>query len=254
MPSLTNTAISNLEIKERDYFVSDTNIKKLKIKVTPAGNKIFYLVWKKYGKLNKYRIAQFGEIGLPIARKRAEKLLSQISDDRNPLKERAKKIKAEKQDAVAILRTFLDEEYYPWAEYSQKSPDRTRQIMEFNFKSFMKQRMSSISKSDMDRWSRNRLAEGINPKTINRASSAIMAVLNKAVEWEILETNPLGGRKNLKTDKGVVRYLSSDEEARLLKVLEKETGQLPVLITLLLNTGARPKEAFNLTQELSFLR
>ena len=68
------------------------------------------------------------------------------------------------------------------------------------------------------------------------------------MEWEVIISNPLSGRKNLKTDKnGVVRYLSADEEARLLKVLEKETGQLPVLITLLLNTGARPAEAFSLT-------
>jgi integrase len=68
------------------------------------------------------------------------------------------------------------------------------------------------------------------------------------VEWEIIDANPLAGRKNLKTDKkGVVRYLSEAEESRLLEVLEGETGQLPVLITLLLNTGARPKEAFSLT-------
>lgn len=248
MSSLTNTEISKLEIKSSEYVVSDTEIKKLKVRVTPSGNKTFYLYWKRNGKLNKYRIGKFGEIGLPVARKAAEKLLAKISLDENPQADRNAERVVQKQEAGAILRTFLDEQYYPFAESHQKAPDRTRQILEYNFKSFMKNRMSSISKSDMDRWSKKKLAGGTSAETINRASSAIVAVLNKAVEWEIIESNPLSGRKNLKTDKkGVVRYLSEDEESRLLKVLEKETGQLPVLISLLLNTGARPKEAFSLT-------
>ena len=248
MRTLTNSEISKLEIKSSEYVVSDTEIKKLKVRVAKSGSKTFYLFYKVVGKLNKYRIGKFGEIGLPVARKAAEKLLAKISLDENPQADRKEERVVQKQEAGAILRTFLDEHYYPFADLHQKVALRTRQIMEYNFKGFMKNRMSSISKSDMDRWSKKKLAAGISPETINRASSAIVAVLNKAVEWEIIESNPLSGRKNLKTDKkGVVRYLSEDEESRLLKVLENETGQLPVLITLLLNTGSRPAEAFSLT-------
>ena len=248
MSNLTNIEIGKLEPKSKDYIVSDTEIKKLKIKVTPSGSKIFYLFWKKHGKLNKYRIAKHGEVGLPAARKAAEKLLAKISLDENPLEDRAKEKVVQKQEAGAILRTFLDDQYYPWADLHQKAPDRTRQILEFNFKSFMSNRMGSITKSDMDRWSRKKLSEGIKPTTINRATSAFVAVLNKAVEWEIINSNPVGGRKRLKTDKkGVVRYLSEDEESRLLKALENKTGHIKLLIPLLLNTGARPAEAFSLT-------
>ena len=248
MSTLANSAISKLEIKPSEYVVSDTEIPKLKIRVAKSGSKTFYLYWKKQGKLNKYRIGRFGDIGIPVARKAAEKLLAKISLDENPQADRNAERVIQKQEAGAILRTFLDEQYYPFAESHQKAPDRTRQILEFNFKVFMKNRMSAISKSDMDRWSKKKLAGGTSPETINRASSSIVAVLNKAVEWEIIESNPLSGRKNLKTDKkGVVRYLSEEEESRLFDVLDNETGQLPVLITLLLNTGARPKEAFSLT-------
>jgi integrase len=112
----------------------------------------------------------------------------------------------------------------------------------------MSNRMGSITKSDMDRWSRKKLAEGIKPTTINRATSMIVSVLNKAVEWEIINSNPIAGRKRLKIDKrGVVRYLSADEESRLLKALETKTGHIKLLIPILLNTGARPAEAFSLT-------
>jgi len=71
MSNLTNTAIGWLEPQSNDYIVSDTEIKKLKIKVTPSGSKIFYLFCKKNGKLNKYRIGKFGDISLPAARKSA---------------------------------------------------------------------------------------------------------------------------------------------------------------------------------------
>ena len=248
MSNLTNTEIGKLEPQSKEYVISDTEIKKLKIRITPSGNKTFYLYWKKAGKLNKYRIGLFGDIGIPAARKSAEKLLAKIALDENPQADRAKERVVQKQEAGAILRIFLDEQYYPWSIHHQKAPDRTKQILEFNFKLFMNRRMGSITRSDMDLWSRNKLAEGIKSTTINRATSAIVAVLNKAVEWEIINSNPIGKRKRLKVDKrGVVRYLSADEESRLLKALETKTGHIKLLIPILLNTGARPAEAFSLT-------
>ena len=65
MSNLTNTDISKLEIKDREYVVSDTEIKKLKIRIAKSGSKIFYLYWKRNGKLNKYRIAYSGP-SLPL--------------------------------------------------------------------------------------------------------------------------------------------------------------------------------------------
>lgn len=248
MKTLTNTSISKLEIKPSEYVVSDTEFKKLKIRVTPAGNKTFYLFWKKHGKLNKYRIGRFGEIGIPAARKAAEKLLAKIALDENPQADRNANRISEKQSAGAVLRSFLDNHYYPWCDQHQKVPQRTRQIIEYNFKSFLNIKMGLISKAKLDNWSKGKLAKGINPKTINRASTALVSALNKAVEWEIINSNPLSGRKRLKTDKnGVVRWLTDEEKTRLCKALESRDGHIALLIPLLLNTGARPSEALSLT-------
>ncbi|MGI9315849.1 MAG: tyrosine-type recombinase/integrase [bacterium] len=63
-----------------------------------------------------------------------------------------------------------------------------------------------------------------------------------------MKFNPLQGRKRLKLDsRGVVRYLSDDEEYRLLKALAKREGNIALIVPLLLNTGARPNEALSLT-------
>ncbi len=204
MSSLTNTDISKLEPQEKEYVVSDTLIKKLKVRIAKSGSKTFYLYWKKGGKLHKYRIGKFGDIGLPTARKSAEKLLAQIALGENPQADRKAKRSSQKQEANSLLRAFLDELYYPYAEQHQKTPWRTRQILESNFGHFMNRRMDSITKSDMDKWSRERLSEGIKPASINRCATALIAALNKAVEWEVINLNPLTFPLVLNSGGGVI--------------------------------------------------
>lgn len=108
--------------------------------------------------------------------------------------------------------------------------------------------MNSITKSEMDSWSRKKLTEETGAVTINRVTTVLVSVLNKAVEREIINDNPIAKRKRLKVEKkGVVRWLSPEEEEKLLKALKKKSGHIKLLIPLLLNTGARPKAAFSLT-------
>ena len=144
----------------------------------------------------------------------------------NPLEERVRNRVVEKQEAGSILRTFLDEHYYPWCQVHQKVPERTRQILEYNFSSFMNKWMGSITKANLDGWSRKKLSDGIKPSTINRASSAFTAIFNKALKWEIIDANPIARRKRLKIDKrGVVRWLSEEEESRVMEALKSSESE-----------------------------
>ena len=111
----------------------------------------------------------------------------------------------------------------------------------------MAKRIDKITPLDMDRWRQGQLERGLKNSTINRSMTVIQAVLNKAVEWGFMEENQLKGFKKLRVDKkGVVRYLSEEEEKSLYSALEKRKGHLPAIVTLLLNTGTRPTEIFNL--------
>jgi integrase len=61
---------------------------------------------------------------------------------------------------------------------------------------------------------------------VNRPIAALKALLNRAVEWQVIDVNPLAGMKQLKEDRtGVVRYLSEDEENRLRAALDKRQDQ-----------------------------
>ena len=60
------------------------------------------------------------------------------------------------------------------------------------------------------------LKQGLSHAGINRPVSALKAMLNRAVEWDVLDSNPISAVRALKEDKNPeVRYLSDDEENQL---------------------------------------
>ena len=134
-----------------------------------------------------------------------------------------------------------------------------------------------IKLAHVETWRIKRQALKRSPKTINRDTVTLKAALQKAVDWELLDRHPLERLKPLKVDRRpVVRYLSSDEEKRLVGALtarddlrrkarvssnehRKERGcalypelgtytdNLTPLVLLALNTGLRRGELWNLT-------
>jgi len=258
--NLTNAWIKNAKPPEKyDSIQGDSKIKGLKIRITKKGTKTFYFFYKakKTGRQGKYRIGAFGDIGVPEARKIAENLAAEVRLGGDPQaekvatrKQRQEKKKKAEDDKNAVLSAFLKEKYYPWAKGHQKSFKNTKYLLEHNFQLLYSKRMDKITIWDIEKWQKQKLDNGIQRSTINRAVTALKAVLNKAVELNIIDSNPIAARKGKKPDKkGVIRWLSEDEEKRLYKALSKRTGHLPVIITLLLNTGARPGEIFTLRWE-----
>lgn len=245
---LSNSVVKNLPVPEKyDHVQGDSEITGLKVRVTKNGTKTFYLYYKFGGRSRKYRIGKFGDIGVPEARDVAKKLHARIELGEDPQETLQTEKKRQKVEKASKLSTFLVEHYYPYAEKHQKAPWRTRQILEDNFEHLMDKRLDQITPWLMDKWQKKQLDRDIKPSTINRATTAIKAVLNKGVEWGIIKENPLGKRKRLKVDDGKrVRFLDADEEKRLYEALATRTGHLPVIVKVMLNTGARPGEVLTL--------
>ncbi len=71
-------------------------------------------------------------------------------------------------------------------------------------------------------WVDRRLRAGKKPGTINRAITALKAVLNHAVTEGWLATNPLARLAKLSEDEStLVRYLTADERKRFLAALDE---------------------------------
>ena len=95
------------------------------------------------------------------------------------------------------------------------------------FKDFKSERLSDISPWKIEKWRSARLKSGTAPSTVNRNVTMLKAILQKAVEWDLIENNPLARVRPLRTDQAAkVRFLSPEEEDALRTSLDQREDKL----------------------------
>jgi integrase len=79
----------------------------------------------------------------------------------------------------------------------------------------------------IEKWRSEELKRGKAKTTINRDITTLKACLSKAVQWELLDANPLQKLKPIRTD-GLTRarYLTATEERALRKTLAEREEQI----------------------------
>lgn len=153
--------------------------------------------------------------------------------------------------AVPTLATFA-KRYLDFAE-ANKAPStfkRDKNRLLKLVKTFGKRKLNEITREKFEGFMQRRKREGAGPTTVNHDLRLLRHVLNKAVDWEYLQDNPLKGIKLLKEpppgSTGIC--LTEDEEERLLA--ECDRSKNPVLteyVTTALYTTMRPSELLALT-------
>ena len=130
----------------------------------------------------------------------------------------------------------------------KKVVDETR-YMRILLESFAGKFVSDIDRRDVESFQAVRRAtlckDGL-PRansTCNREVEALRRLLNKAIEWGMLERNPASRLKRLPEPQGRTRFLSLDEAKRLL---EASSRHLRPIIVCALETGMRRGEILNL--------
>jgi integrase len=73
----------------------------------------------------------------------------------------------------------------------------------------------------VEKWRSQRLKAGIADGTVNRELAALKSAMAKAVQWKLINANPLAAVKLRKVDNARVRYLEPEEERRLRAALVK---------------------------------
>lgn len=87
-----------------------------------------------------------------------------------------------------------------------------------------------------------------SPASVNRYKETLAKAFSVAVnEYEWMPENPLAKIPDRKESQGRVRYLTSEERAKLLEACQAESADLHALVTAALCTGARAGELLGLT-------
>ena len=208
------------ELKPGDYTVADTRERNLYLRSMPSG----VLTWRVrlqapdgawyFWKLGDGRAMKPEEARVQVveARRRADK-----GED---LRESKRKLREAAAQQIT-LRAFLTDQYGPWVKANRKRGEETVTTIENRCADFLDVPMGELTAFTVERWRSAYLKKKRKPATINRVLNALRACLSKAVAWGVLKEHPLKAVRNADVERtGRLRYLTPDEETRLLAALQ----------------------------------
>lgn len=134
-----------------------------------------------------------------------------------------------KAKAIPTFERFVEETYTPWLREHRRSADHTLDAIEAVLvPAFGSLTLTAITPFAVEKWrTARRRDDEVTASTVNRNLDDLKAMLGKAAQWKIIPSNPIASVKRLRVDKtGVIRYLSADEERRLLAALAARDDRL----------------------------
>jgi len=210
--ALTKRIVASAQPRERPYELRDAQVRGLLLRVQPSGHKAWIVTWA-HGKRRTLGAAT--HLTLDQARAYASQAMAEVIQQGLPSI-------AKPERPRCTLAAFLDDHYEPWAKIELRGGQHYVERIQTHFPSLLNRQLSEIDEAAIDRWWRNRVAgeRPVAKATAARDLASLRSALSKAVEWKLLERNPLLGlRQKSVESRKVVRFLSAAEETRLRAAL-----------------------------------
>jgi integrase len=226
---ITKSSADKAKPEAKPYQIHDTLIPGFVLRVQPSGKKI----WKLIVQHKPRTLGDYPTMTVAMAREKAKRILNGDEPQRE-------------QSATPTLGQFIEKYYREFAETNYSKPSEN--ISHLTRTGFTDIPIDAIRVIDVEKYRTKRLKAGTAPSSINRQLAILKAALQKAVEWQIIEENPIARFKQLKLDsKGVIRYLTPAEEQRLAEALTTADPWVKAFTITALNTGCRRAELWKLT-------
>ncbi|RYE68147.1 MAG: DUF4102 domain-containing protein, partial [Oxalobacteraceae bacterium] len=215
---LTKRLLATAEPRERPYELRDTLMKGLLLRVQPSGHKSWIIEWTR-GK--RRTLGAFSHLTLEQARAHAAQATAEVIQRGLP------SIAKAPIATTPNLDDFLTQRYEPWATVELRGAAQYIKCIRYAFAGLLDMPLSAIDVETIDAWWGKRVTtptvrtgKPATKTTASRELDCLRSVVAKAVEWRVMERNPLADlRKRTVESRKVVRSLSPDEEARLRTAL-----------------------------------
>jgi integrase len=156
------------------------------------------------------------------------------------------------QLGTVSLSEFVSETYLPWAEANKRSWRTDEYIANWWVEAFSGKTLREVSPLAIEKHKRDR-AQSItklgtvrSPASVNMELAVLSRIFSLAIDLEVAAINPCRKVRKLRTDNKRTRYLSEDEEMRLLGNLTGRRKHLRPIVMLALGTGMRRGELLSL--------
>jgi integrase len=248
---LTSSFIAKLPTGPTDYLVSDEEQRKLKLKVTPAGNKSFILRYRnQFGAERKLKLGDWPDLNATIARKMAADALLAIATGADPAEEHfAKRNGPTVQDlAERFLRDYGSLHLRPSTLAGYRS-----YLVAAALADVLSKPAAAVTRQDIV-GIQHRSSETLYQS--NRLIGFVRRIYNYAIDQGKLPrgSNPTDGVKLLK-ESPREKILTADELASISAKLDELRRQHPEsasafdAIIFIFLTGCRKREALDLRWE-----
>ena len=228
---LTNRSISGFAPASKVYKAWDTELAGFFLRVMPSGTMTYAIHYRHNGQGRDYTLGRHGAITPTIARKMAIEKMGDVANGVDVQAERKKQSRISSEAKFETLGDFIKTKYAGWVTTERKTGSDTLKIIERDFKHLYGRKLVDISNWDITKWRTDRL-KGTNGRplkkaSVNRRLLALKALISKAVEWGVLEENPIQKVKPLKLDDDKrVRYLTHEEESRFRQALDDRQARI----------------------------
>ena len=238
---LTKSVIDNLPTSDKYVVYWDAACPGFGVKVTPAGRKVFVVLYRIGGagsRLRKYTIGPYGRVTFHQARVSAQQVFAARLEGRD--------LAAEKRDArkrmVADRVEDLLEAFITQHVSQNRSARATSQMLRRELGSWSGRSIHEISKRDVIEVISTVEQRGA-PVAANKTLKAIKTFLRWCVGRAVLDQSPAEGIPLPAKEVARDRVLSDDELARVIIAVRQIGGPYGGIVELLALTGQRREEA-----------
>jgi integrase len=222
---LSKREIDKLEPGAAPYEVRDTDQAGLLLRMEPGGTRSWFYEYRLKGRRNRLLLGRYRGLSPDGARELAAIAAGDVAKGIDvAARKKSERIESERA-RNSTLERFL-ERYESW-EASHRRVRHGKRIHAAFPATWLSQPLTALDTWKLESWRRDARKNGKKPTTVNRDIAALKAVIAKAIEWGLLERDPLLNLKPLKTDPiGRVRFLTPDEEQRLRQALTRRDREM----------------------------